>query len=169
MSLVETGGGFGQKSQRSNGGKWKSWIRRESERSGASGRKEMSQMEVTRSHIKDALKKCPINWTWSQEKNGPLEYAIKFRGSLTDNFTTKDLEPTGILAERCGQRKILIPLGLSNLPKALAAIDFSHQRRLCTHLIKNWRLTSYRSQKQQAKQKQWASARCAKRKTDDDF
>lgn len=166
---METGGGFGQKSQRSNGGKWKSWIRRESERSGASGRKEMSQMEVTRSHIKDALKKCPINGTWSQEKNGPLEYAIKFRGSLTDNFTTKDLEPTGILAERCGQRKILIPLGPSNLPKASAAIDFSHQRRFCTHLIKNWRLTSYRSGKQQAKQKQWASARCAKCKTDDDF
>lgn len=42
----------------------------ESERPGASGRREMSQMKVTRSHTEDALKGRPINRTWSQEKNG---------------------------------------------------------------------------------------------------
>lgn len=65
-------------------------------------------MKVTRSHIKDALKKCPFHGTSGQEKNEPLEYAIEFRGSLADDFTTKDLEPDGRLAESCGQWKVLI-------------------------------------------------------------
>lgn len=89
----------------------------------------MPQMRVTWSHIKDALKKCPINGTESQEKYGPLEYAIKFRGPLRHNFTALDLEQTGGLVERCGQRMALISLILK--PTLELPLTFL----FCTHHI----------------------------------
>ena len=58
------------------------------------GRQKILQMKVTWSYIKDALPTCPINGIVSQEKRGPLEYAMKLSGSLKHHSTALDAKPT---------------------------------------------------------------------------